>query len=124
QPGIDFAASQARKQKVVDQLWKGLQSLMKGRKITIVKGTGTLGPHRIVKVDDGTELEGTSGVILASGSAARPLPGFAIGGPIMTSDELLDLDRLPSSAAVIGGGARRGQLASMHSYLGAPATML
>src|SRR5919206_1435325 len=58
QPGIDFAAAQARKQKVVDQLWKGLQSLMKGRKITIVHGTGTLGPKRRVTVDDGTELVG------------------------------------------------------------------
>src|SRR5438874_5427710 len=41
QPSVDFAVSQARKQKVVDQLWKGLQRLMKSRKITTVIGTGT-----------------------------------------------------------------------------------
>ena len=38
QPTIDFAVSQARKQKVVDQLWKGLQGLMKSRKITRLDG--------------------------------------------------------------------------------------
>src|ERR1700746_1189289 len=43
-PGIDFAISQARKQKVVDNLWKGLQGLMRARKITTVIGTGTLAP--------------------------------------------------------------------------------
>src|ERR1041385_6419323 len=42
QPTVDFAVSQARKQKVVDQLWKGLQGLMKRRKITTVIGTGQL----------------------------------------------------------------------------------
>ena len=39
-PSIDFSVSQARKQKVVDQLWKGLAGLMKRRKITTVAGTG------------------------------------------------------------------------------------
>src|SRR5204863_3215567 len=53
-PAVDFATSQARKQKVIDQLWKGLQGLMKQRKITTVIGTGTLAPNKTVKVDDGT----------------------------------------------------------------------
>src|SRR5437660_2432038 len=58
QPAVDFSVSQARKQKVVDQLWKGLQGLMRSRKITTVKGRGTLhADHRVV-VDDGTELNG------------------------------------------------------------------
>src|SRR5438552_16432755 len=57
QPSVDFAVSQARKQKVVDQLWKGLQGLMKSRKITTIEGTGTLHKNKLVKVDDGTELK-------------------------------------------------------------------
>src|SRR5436305_5581013 len=73
QPTLDFATSQARKQKVVDQLWKGLQSLMKNRKITTVKGTGTLHRNKLVKVDDGTELKGRS-VNIASGSVPCSLP--------------------------------------------------
>ncbi len=44
QPTVEFATSQARKQKIVDGLWKGLQGLMKRRKTTVVAGTGTLAP--------------------------------------------------------------------------------
>src|SRR4051812_30637305 len=53
QPSLDFAASQARKQKVVDNLWKGLQGLLKSRKITTFIGTGTLAAGHVVRVDDG-----------------------------------------------------------------------
>src|SRR5438270_12627820 len=56
QPAVDFAVSQSRKQKVVDQLWKGLQGLMKSRKITTVIGTGTYHGNKLVRVDDGSEL--------------------------------------------------------------------
>lgn len=123
QPGLDFAAAQARKQKVVNQLWKGLQSLIKGRKITVIKGTGALSANHLVKVSDGTEVRGDA-VILASGSVPRTLPGFEIGGPVMTSDELLDLDKLPASAAVVGGGAIGCEFASMLSDLGTQVTVL
>jgi dihydrolipoamide dehydrogenase len=124
QPTIDFATSQARKQRVVDQLWRGLQSLMKSRKITVVNGTGRLGPGRTVSVDDGTELTATN-VILATGSVPRTLPGFDVDGRIvLTSDELLDLDRLPASAVVVGGGAIGCEFASMMSDLGTRVTLL
>lgn len=123
-PSIQFAQSQARKQKVVDQLWRGLQGLMKKRKVTTFIGTGTLGPGRLVKVDDGTELYGDY-VILASGSVPRSIPGFDVDGSlVMTSDEVLDLERLPASAAVIGGGAIGCEFASMLSDLGTQVTIL
>ena len=125
QPTVDFAAAQARKQKVVAQLWKGLQTLMKSRKITTVQGIGVLADHRTVKVDDGTELKATKAVILASGSVPRTLPGFDVDGRyVLTSDEVLALDRLPGSAAVIGGGAIGCEFASMLSDLGVQVTIL
>ncbi len=123
-PAIEFGQSQARKQKVVDQLWKGLQGLMKRRKITTFIGTGTLGPDHVVRVDDGTELVGTH-VILASGSVPRSIPGFTVDGDlVLTSDEILDLETLPASAVVIGGGAIGCEFASMLSDLGARVTIL
>src|SRR5205823_8707325 len=92
QPTVDFATSQARKQKVVEGLWKGLQSLMKSRKITTIIGTGTLYKNNLVKVDDGTELRADN-VILASGSVPRTIPGFDVDGKfVLTSDEVLDLE--------------------------------
>lgn len=123
-PSIEFAQSQARKQKVVDQLWKGLQGLMRKRKVTVFAGTGSLGANRVVTVDDGTELTGRH-VILASGSVPRTIPGFDVDGRVvMTSDEVLSLERLPSSAVVIGGGAIGCEFASMLSDLGCQVTVL
>src|SRR3982751_2042062 len=105
QPTVEFGTSQARKQKVVDQLWKGLQGLMKNRKITTIQGKGSLHKNKLVKVDDGTELKAKS-VIIASGSVPRTLPGFDVDGKyVLTSDEVLMLAQLPSPVAVIGGGA-------------------
>ena len=124
QPGLDFSVSQARKQKVVDQLWKGLQGLMRARKITTVIGTGALGPDRTVHVDDGTELTADA-VILAAGSVPRTIPGFEVDGTIvLTSDEVLALDRLPARVAVIGGGAIGCEFASMFADLGTRVTLL
>src|SRR3954467_7626421 len=79
QPGLDFATSQARKQKVVNQLWKGLQGLLKQRKVTVIHGTGTLHANHLVRVSDGSELKGDA-VILATGSVPRTLPGFEVDG--------------------------------------------
>jgi dihydrolipoamide dehydrogenase len=88
QPQVDFATSQSRKQKVVEQLWKGLEGLCKKRKITLVRGTGTLHANKLVKVDDGSELKAKH-VILASGSAPSTIPGFEVNGQlVMTSDEV------------------------------------
>jgi dihydrolipoamide dehydrogenase len=124
QPTVEFSISQQRKQKVVDQLWKGLQGLMKRRKITVVPGTGTLGPGRTVEVSDGTTLEGKS-VILAAGSVPRTIPGFEVDGTVvLTSDEVLALDRLPGTAVVIGAGAIGCEFASMMSDLGVQVTVL
>lgn len=124
QPTVEFASSQARKQRVVDQLWKGLSGLMKRRKITTVNGFGQLASNHTVKVSDGSELKGDS-VILAAGSVPRTIPGFEVDGKfVMTSDEVLALEKLPSSVAVIGGGAIGCEFASMMSDLGVKVTLL
>ena len=124
QPTVDFAVSQARKQNVVDGLWKGLQGLMKRRKITVVPGTGQLARGKTVRVSDGSALKADK-VILATGSVPRSIPGFDVDGKfVLTSDEVLSLDKLPSSVAVIGGGAIGCEFASMMSDLGVKVTLL
>jgi dihydrolipoamide dehydrogenase len=123
-PRIDFSVSQARKQAVIDNLWKGLQGLMKRRKITTINGTGTLHHGNIVRVSDGSELKGTN-IILAAGSVPRTIPGFEPDGRLVfTSDEFLDLTVMPSSAVVIGAGAIGCEFASTMSDLGTKVTIL
>jgi dihydrolipoamide dehydrogenase len=124
EPRIDFSVSQARKQAVVDNLWKGLSGLMKRRKVTTVHGTGTLHHGNIVRVSDGSELKGRD-IILAAGSVPRTIPGFEPDGRLVfTSDEFLDLTVMPESAVVIGAGAIGCEFASTMSDLGTKVTIL
>jgi dihydrolipoamide dehydrogenase len=128
QPTVDFAVSLARKNKVVDQLFKGLSGLLAKRKVTVLPGRGRLLADHVVEVTDaegGVRLVTGRHVVLASGSVPRTIPGFEVDGKyVMTSDEVLDLDRLPRSAAVIGGGAIGCEFASMMSDLGVQVTIL
>ncbi|MDA2955941.1 MAG: FAD-dependent oxidoreductase, partial [Actinomycetota bacterium] len=124
-PAVNFAVVQARKQTIVNNLVKGLTGLTKSKKVTYLLGSGSLGANRTVTVRaaDGTTrtLVGTN-VILAPGSVPRTIPGFDVGGPIMTSDEVLALDKIPARIAVIGGGAIGCEFASCLSDLGAAVT--
>ena len=126
-PTLDFAVSQARKQQVVDQLFNGLAGLMKGRGITIYSGSGTLLTDHQVRIagnDGSTTVIVGRDVVLAAGSVPRTIPGFDIDGTlVLTSDEVLALDELPSSVAVIGGGAIGCEFASMFSDLGSAVTV-
>jgi dihydrolipoamide dehydrogenase len=127
-PTVDFAVSQARKNQVVDQLFRGLSGLLKGRKVTVLSGTGVLLPDHRVRVvdgdDAGTQVVGRN-IVLAAGSVPRSLPGLEVDGRlVLTSDEFLDLEHVPSSVAVVGGGAIGCEFASLLSDLGSQVTVL
>jgi dihydrolipoamide dehydrogenase len=125
---LDFSRSQDRKNGVVDKLFKGLSGLLKGRKVTILSGTGTLGVGRRVEVTDGEDAGRVvlgRNVVLAAGSVPRTLPGFEVDGRwVMTSDEFLDLKELPASVAVIGGGVIGCEFASLLADLGTSVTIV
>jgi dihydrolipoamide dehydrogenase len=124
---VDFARTQARKQGIVDGLVKGIAAMCKGRKVEVFNGVGALGANRTVQVSmaDGSSATITGdAVMLASGSVPRLIPGFERGGPIMTSDEVLDLTTVPPRVAVIGGGAIGCEFASTFADLGSEVTIL
>jgi dihydrolipoamide dehydrogenase len=126
-PSVNFATTQARKQKIVAGLVGGIAAMCKGRNVEVFNGVGSLGAGRTVSVamNDGgsASITGTN-VILASGSVPRLIPNFERGGPIMTSDEVLDLDHVPARVVVIGGGAIGCEFASTFADLGAEVTIL
>jgi dihydrolipoamide dehydrogenase len=124
---VDFARTQARKQGIVDGLVKGIAAMCKGRKVEVFNGVGALGANRTVSVSmaDGSSATITGdAVMLASGSVPRLIPNFERGGPIMTSDEVLDLTTVPPRVAVIGGGAIGCEFASTFADLGSEVTIL
>ncbi len=128
EPALDWSTTMSRKQGIIDQLVTGLGGMLKGRKVTVYDGIGSLGANKTVKVTGGesgdVELTGDA-ILLAAGSAVRTIPGFDIDGKlVMTSDELLSIDSLPDRAVVIGGGAIGSEFASMMSDLGTDVTIL
>ena len=126
-PTIEMAETQVRKQAVVDRLVGGLETMLKGRKVTIVPGTGTLmADARTIRVSDGTEVRGRN-VIVATGSSPRALavPGFEFDGErVLSSDHMLQVGRVPARVAVVGGGAIGCEFASFLVDVGAEVTIL
>ncbi|UQU63290.1 dihydrolipoyl dehydrogenase [Couchioplanes caeruleus] len=121
--GIDMAGVNAYKDGVVGRLYKGLQGLLKQDKITVVQGTGKLVSADTVEVD-GQRYTGRN-VILATGSYSRSLPGLEVDGKrVLTSEHALKLDRVPSSAIVLGGGVIGVEFASVWKSFGADVTIL
>jgi len=120
--GIDMTRVNSYKDSVIGRLYKGLTGLVNGRDITYVEGTGTLTAPNTVTVA-GQPYTGKA-VVLASGSYPRSLPGLDIGGRIMTSDEALDLDWIPNSVIVLGGGVIGVEFASVWRSFGTEVTII
>jgi dihydrolipoyl dehydrogenase len=121
--GIDMGGVNAYKDKVVDRLWKGLQSTLASRKVDIVYGDGRLISPTQVRVGD-TVYTG-SHVVLSTGSEPRSLPGLDIDGErVITSDQALRLDYVPRSVVILGGGVIGVEFASVWRSFGAEVTIV
>jgi len=120
--GIDMNGVNAYKQGVVDRLYRGLQGLVNSRGVTVIEGRGTLvGPDA---VEVGGERYTGRNIVLATGSYARSLPGLEIGGRVITSDQALELDTVPTSAIVLGGGVIGVEFASVWTSFGSKVTIV
>ena len=121
--GVDMSGVNSYKDGVVSRLFKGLQGLVKSRGITVVEGSGRLAGPRTVEVD-GTRYEGGH-VVLASGSYSKSLPGLELDGKhVITSDQALNLDAVPNTAIVLGGGVIGVEFASAWRSFGADVTII
>jgi dihydrolipoamide dehydrogenase len=121
--GIDMDGVNSYKDGVVSRLYKGLQGLIKSKKITYVEGEGRLASPTSVEVA-GQTYEGRH-ILLATGSYARSLPGLEIDGTrVITSDHALDMDRVPASAIILGGGVIGCEFASAWKSFGVDVTVI
>ncbi len=120
--GVDVPAVNAYKDGVVARLYKGLQGLVSSRSIEVVEGWGRLVAPDTVEVND-RRITGAH-VVLATGSYARSLPGLEIGGRVITSDQAIAMDWVPSSAVVLGGGVIGVEFASVWRSFGADVTIV
>jgi dihydrolipoamide dehydrogenase len=121
---VDMAGVNAYKDGVVARLYKGLQGLVSGsKKITYVAGEGRLVAPDAVEVD-GQRYTGRN-VVLATGSYSKTLPGLDLDGErIIASEAALELDRVPASAVVLGGGVIGVEFASAWRSFGTEVTIV
>ncbi|MGI8316212.1 dihydrolipoyl dehydrogenase [Halobacillus mangrovi] len=136
QPTLNFTKVQERKQSIVDTLHKGVQGLMKKGKIDVYEGFGRiLGPSIFsptagtisVEMNNGEENEMLipKNVLIATGSSPKSLPGLEVDGDfVMTSDDALQMEELPKSIIIVGGGVIGIEWASMLADFGVEVTVL
>lgn len=121
---LDMAAVQARKQKVVSQLVRGIGSMLKGAGVEVVKGEA-----RIVapgKVECAGKCYEGANILLATGSvpAAPPIPGLRDNPKVLDSTGVLALDTIPKELVVIGGGVIGLEFASFFASAGVKVTIV
>lgn len=125
-PSLDLTRSQARKQEVIDRLTKGLETLLKGRKVTIFDQRGEVSDAaaHTVRLADGTEVSGDN-LVIATGSYPRSLPRLDFDATrVLSSDHVLELHDLPARVAIIGGGVIGAEFASMLADMGSEVTII
>ncbi|MGC9450822.1 MAG: dihydrolipoyl dehydrogenase [Oceanipulchritudo sp.] len=124
----DVGKLMERKDKVVGQLRKGVETLLAGRKISIHRGTGSFVSSNTVRVraDDGKETEMTGkNIVIATGSVSSSLPFLEPDGKrIVTSTEAIAFEGIPDSLLVVGAGAIGLEMGSVWSRLGTEVTFV
>ena len=126
-PVLDFAQVMRRKEQVVTNIVKGVEQLLQGAKVRVVKGWGKVEEVGKIEVmsEAGTEEFTVDDLVLATGSlpAFLPIPGVDLPG-VVTSDELLEEHELPASLVVIGGGVIGMEFACIYQTFGCHVTVV
>ncbi len=131
-PKLNWGAVQARKTAIVDKHTKGLSFLMKKHRVSTLSGFGRVtgpaqnGVHTVeLTAADGavSQIEAKN-VILATGSAAKMMPGLKADDRILTNIEILAIGQVPKSLVVIGAGAVGVEFASIFRSFGTEVTIL
>lgn len=128
QPVLDLATMQARKQKVVNELTGGIQSLFKANQVAFYPGHAILHQGNRVEVqahENHTTTITATHVILASGSRPVELPFLPFAPPqVVDSTGALAFDSVPSRLGIIGAGVIGLELGSVWQRLGAEVSLL
>lgn len=112
-----------RKQAIVEQLRKGVETILQHPNITFVKGFGRLSGIHSVTVGD--EEFTAKNIIIATGSHAKLPPVDGINNPsVMTSTELLSCSSIPKQLCIIGAGVIGMEFASAFNAFGCKVTVV
>jgi dihydrolipoamide dehydrogenase len=126
---IDFAKVSERRQRVIKTLTGGVSGLFRKNRIDVIEGLGAVTGNGTVRVGSarahageaggsGTEYTASKGIILATGSVKKPIPGTQFGGRVIGTEEAWAFTELPQKLAVVGAGASGAEIASAYARLG------
>lgn len=120
---VDFNALVRYKKAVVERLSKSIQELLEHSGVRIYKGRGKLGRRGEVEVN-GTTIA-TKNIVIATGSRPLrpPIPGID-GAKVLTGEDATEVEQIPSSVVVAGGGAEGTEFACIFAKLGAKVTLV
>jgi len=117
-----------RKAKVVQDLVHGIEILLQSHRVTVKQGRADLlAPHQVVVLDKGDKKEvlDADAIILAPGSQSKMIPNLEPdGGKIITSDEALQLTKIPREIVIVGGGYIGMEFATLLNILGSRVTIV
>lgn len=121
---VDMPKVVQHKNSVVKKLTSGVEALLRSNKVDVFKGVAKISKNKDVIVDDSKVIKGDK-IILAGGSKVSQvnIPGIDHPG-ILSSDQLLDLEELPETLAVIGGGVIGIEMAQAFGELGSKITVV
>lgn len=120
---VDMEKLRDRENKVVAYMRDGIQRLLKGNKIDLIYGKGTIVGAHTVRV--GTDLYEADNILIATGSVPLrpPIPGLDLPG-VVTSDEILAELSAYESLVIIGGGVIGVEMATIFCSLGCQVTIV
>lgn len=123
---VDFEKVQEWKGSVVNKLTSGVESLLKGNKVDIVKGEVFFVDSHSVKVMDDKQSQTYkfNNCIIATGSTPIEIPSFKFSDRVLDSTGALDLKEIPEKMVVIGGGYIGTELGTAYANFGTEVTIL
>ena len=130
---VDFSTISKRKERIVKQLVSGIGQLFKSYGVEVIKGKGRLTERikdnlvelEVEKDDSSVEKVMAKKLIIATGSVPARIPGISIDKrDVITSDQALELEEIPSSLLIVGGGVIGVEFASIFNSLGSKVTIV
>ncbi|WP_281190951.1 dihydrolipoyl dehydrogenase [Staphylococcus schleiferi] len=123
---LDFGKVQNFKGSVVNKLTSGVESLLKGNKVEIVKGEAYFVDAHSLRVMDekSAQTYNFKNAIVATGSRPIQIPNFEFGGRVLDSTGALNLQEVPEKLVVVGGGYIGSELGTAYANFGTEVTIL
>lgn len=123
---FDYSKMNDRKDRIVSQVRKNLEGLIATNKIQLIRGYGRfMSPHQLRVTGPDACMVSADSIIIATGSEPRNMPAFPFDFQrIHSSTSILELNRLPKSLIIVGGGVIGCEFASLYQILGVEVTVL